>query len=90
MSDATQLPSDELTQTLTLPGALLVADSTTLDTGNMQNIALKVLAHEFRKLRRERDDAISLVNEYYWIESRSAGKRADERAGKFLRRMGKL
>lgn len=90
MTSPTQQTSDEMTQTLTLPGALLVADSTSLDIGNMQIIALKVLAHEYRKLRLERDDAVSLVNEYYWIESRSAGKRADERAGKFLRRMGKL
>lgn len=47
---------DELTQQgMTLDGALLVADSTKLDMGNMKIIALKVLAHEFRKVRSERD-----------------------------------
>lgn len=60
MSD--QLPSDELTQTLTLQGALLVADSTVLDAGDMKVIALKVLAHEYRKLRRERDGLINNIN----------------------------
>jgi hypothetical protein len=53
---------DELTQNLTLQGALLVADSTALDTGDMKIIALKVLAHEYRKLRRERDGLIHNIN----------------------------
>lgn len=90
MTELELISSDELTQALTMPGALLVADSTVLDQGDMKIIALKTLAHEFRKIRLERDEAVSIVHEYYWIESRSAGKRADERAGKFLRQAGKL
>src|SRR5688572_23715275 len=62
MSDL--LPSDELVQTLTLPGAMLVADSTVLDQGDMKIIALKVLAHEFRKLRLERDEAIDMLADW--------------------------
>jgi hypothetical protein len=58
----TQLPKDQLTETLTLPGALLVADSTVLDTGDMKIIALKVLAHAYRDLRRERDGLINNIN----------------------------
>lgn len=61
MSD-TQLSNDELSQSLTLRGALLVADSTVLDTGDMKIIALKVLAHEVRQLRLERDGLINNIN----------------------------
>lgn len=39
------------TDALTLSGALLVADSCVIDGGDVYRIALKVLAHEFRKLR---------------------------------------
>jgi hypothetical protein len=56
-----QLPPDELTQSLTLKGALLVADSTVLDTGDMKIIALKVLAHEYRVLRRKFDGMCDLA-----------------------------
>jgi hypothetical protein len=58
--DAQRTP-DELTQSLTLGGALLVADSTVLDTGDMKIIALKVLAHEYRVLRRKFDGMCDLA-----------------------------
>jgi len=50
-----------LTETLTLPGALLVADSTVYDPGDMHKIALKVLAHEYRVLRRKFDGMCDLA-----------------------------
>jgi hypothetical protein len=52
---------DELTQSLTIQGALNVADKTRLDTGNTQNIALKVLAHEYRVLRKKFDGMCDLA-----------------------------
>jgi hypothetical protein len=39
------------TDALTLAGALLVADSCVVDGTDLYRIALKTLAHEFRKLR---------------------------------------
>jgi hypothetical protein len=56
-----QVSSDELTQSLTLKGAMLVADSTVLDTGDMKIIALKVLAHEYRVLRKKFDGMCNLA-----------------------------
>ena len=53
--------SDELTQTLTLSGALLVADSTACDNSDMKIIALKVLAHEYRVLRKKFDGMCNLA-----------------------------
>lgn len=50
------LPKDELTETLSVSGALLVADATVFDAGDMKNIALKVLAHQFRVIRKEGDE----------------------------------
>jgi hypothetical protein len=41
------------TDALTLDGALLVADSCVVDGTDLYRIALKTLAHEYRKLRRE-------------------------------------
>lgn len=43
--------TDELVQTLTVPGAMLVADACVYDPAHMEKIALKVLAHEVRRLR---------------------------------------
>lgn len=40
---------------LTLEGALLIADSAVHDSGDLQRIALKTLAHEYRKLRLRND-----------------------------------
>lgn len=41
------------TDALTLEGALLTADSCVADGSDMYRIALKVLAHEYRKLRAQ-------------------------------------
>ena len=42
------------------------------------------------RMTRQLDEAISLVNDYYWVESNGAGREVDKRAGHFLKRMGKL
>lgn len=36
------------------------------------------------------DEALSIIKSYYWIESRKEGQAVDERAGKFLRGIGKI
>lgn len=61
MSNQEQRTPDELTETLTLQGSLNVADSTVFDHSDMKIIALKVLAHEYRKLRLERDRLQNIV-----------------------------
>lgn len=47
-------------------------------------------ASTIESLRKQLDEAASLVNDYYWVECKSAGREVDKRAGKFLKRMGKL
>lgn len=48
---AEQRASEDLAQTLTVPGAMLVADACVYEPAHMEKIALKVLAHEVRRLR---------------------------------------
>ncbi|MBX6381467.1 MAG: hypothetical protein IRZ07_00630 [Microbispora sp.] len=59
-SNREQGSPDELVETLTVPGAMLVADSTVYDPGDMHKIALKVLAHELRRLRVATEDISQL------------------------------
>lgn len=47
-------------------------------------------ASTIEALRKQLDEAASLVNDYYWVESKGAGREVDKRAGKFLKRIGKL
>ena len=36
------------------------------------------------------EQATSIIREYYWIETKRAGQACDERAGRFLKGLGKL
>lgn len=36
------------------------------------------------------EEAISIVNDYYWVASKRDGLRADERAGTFLKKVGRI
>lgn len=46
---------------LTVQGALSVADATVYDPGDLQRIALKVLAHEYRAMRAKADRLADLA-----------------------------
>lgn len=46
---------DEFVKALTLEGALLIADAAVYDSGDLYRIALKTLAHEYRKLKVRND-----------------------------------
>ena len=61
MAPETQTQENRVEYTLTLQGALSVADSVPADFGDMRVIALKVLAHEYRKTRVEADRLAGLA-----------------------------
>jgi hypothetical protein len=63
---------------------------TTCGAQKLYDHTVTTQAETIQRLTRQLDEAASLVNDYYWVESKGTGREVDKRAGRFLKRMGKL